>query len=42
MLRVPLEVHSAALTATEAAGTHLNQWAARVLGKAAGVGHHPA
>jgi predicted HicB family RNase H-like nuclease len=42
MLRVPLEVHSAALTATEAAGTHLNQWAVRVLGKAAGVGHHPA
>lgn len=42
MLRVPPEVHSAALTAAEAAGTSLNQWAARVLGKAAGVGHHPA
>jgi predicted HicB family RNase H-like nuclease len=35
MLRVPPEVHSAALTAAEAAGTSLNQWAAKVLGEAA-------
>ncbi|HMY98612.1 MAG TPA: type II toxin-antitoxin system HicB family antitoxin [Burkholderiaceae bacterium] len=35
MLRVPPEVHSAALTAAELAGTSLNQWAAQVLGEAA-------
>lgn len=35
MLRVPPEVHSAALTAAQAAGTSLNQWAAKVLGDAA-------
>lgn len=35
MLRVPPEVHSAALIAAEAAGTSLNQWAAKVLGEAA-------
>ena len=40
MLRVSPEVHSAALTAAHAAGTSLNQWAARVLGEAAGMGHH--
>ena len=31
MLRVPPEVHSAALTAAQAAGMSLNQWAARAL-----------
>lgn len=40
MLRVPPAVHSAALTAAQAAGTSLNQWAAHVLGEAAGVAHH--
>ncbi len=41
MLRVPPEVHSAALTAAQAAGTSLNQWAAKVLGEAAGLhGRH--
>lgn len=40
MLRVPPEVHSAALTAAEAAGTSLNQWAAHVLGEAAGLHRH--
>lgn len=41
MLRVPPDVHSAALKAAEAAGTSLNQWAAKVLGEAAGLhGHH--
>lgn len=35
MLRVPPEVHSAALTAAQAAGTSLNQWAAKVLQQAA-------
>ncbi len=35
MLRVPPEVHSAALTAAQAAGTSLNQWAAKVLMQAA-------
>ncbi|OQX10088.1 MAG: antitoxin HicB [Desulfobulbaceae bacterium A2] len=38
MLRVPPEVHSAALVAAQAAGTSLNQWAASVLAKAAHVG----
>lgn len=35
MLRVPPEVHSAALTAARASGISLNQWAAKVLGEAA-------
>lgn len=35
MLRIPPEVHSAALVAAQAAGTSLNQWAAKVLAKAA-------
>lgn len=38
MLRVPPEVHGAALVAAQAAGTSLNQWAAKVLAEAA---HHP-
>ncbi len=35
MLRVPPEVHGAALVAAQAAGTSLNQWAAKVLSEAA-------
>lgn len=35
MLRVPPELHRAALIAAESAGTSLNQWAAKVLGEAA-------
>ena len=35
MLRVPPEVHGAALVAAQAAGKSLNQWATEVLGKAA-------
>lgn len=35
MLRVPPEVHSAALIAAKASGTSLNQWAVKVLGDAA-------
>lgn len=35
MLRVPPELHHAALIAAESAGTSLNQWAAKVLGEAA-------
>ena len=35
MLRVPPEVHGAALVAAKAAGTSLNQWAAKVLAEAA-------
>lgn len=35
MLRVPPEVHSAALIAAQAAGTSLNQWAAKALMEAA-------
>ncbi len=35
MLRVPPEVHSAALVAAQAAGKSLNQWAADVLEEAA-------
>ena len=35
MLRVPQEVHHAALVAAGASGKSLNQWAAEVLGKAA-------
>jgi predicted HicB family RNase H-like nuclease len=35
MLRVPPEVHGAALVAAQAAGTSLNQWAAKVLAEAA-------
>jgi predicted HicB family RNase H-like nuclease len=35
MLRIPPEVHSAALIAAQAAGKSLNQWAARVLADAA-------
>lgn len=45
MLRVPPAVHSAALTAAQAAGTSLNQWATRVLSEAAGISgrqQHPA
>lgn len=38
MLRVPPEVHGAALVAAQAAGTSLNQWAARVLAEAAHAG----
>jgi predicted HicB family RNase H-like nuclease len=38
MLRVPPEVHSAALVAAQAAGTSLNQWAAKVLAQAAHAG----
>ena len=34
MLRVPPELHRAALIAAESAGTSLNQWAAKVLGEA--------
>lgn len=37
MLRVPPEVHGAALVAAQAAGTSLNQWAAKVLARAARV-----
>lgn len=35
MLRVPPEVHGAALIAAQASGTSLNQWAAKVLAEAA-------
>ena len=35
MLRVPPEVHSAALITAKGSGTSLNQWAAKVLGEAA-------
>lgn len=35
MLRIPPEVHGAALIAAQAAGTSLNQWAAKVLAEAA-------
>ncbi len=35
MLRIPPEVHSAALVASKASGMSLNQWAAGVLEKAA-------
>lgn len=35
MLRVPPEVHGAVLTAAQAAGKSLNQWAAKVLAEAA-------
>ena len=38
MLRIPPEVHGAALVAAQAAGTSLNQWAAKVLGEAAHAG----
>ena len=38
MLRIPPEVHGAALIAAQAAGTSLNQWAAKVLAEAAHVG----
>jgi predicted HicB family RNase H-like nuclease len=37
MLRIPPEVHGAALVAAKAAGTSLNQWAAKVLAEAAHV-----
>ncbi len=37
MLRVPPEVHAAALVAAQATGKSLNQWAADILGKAAHV-----
>lgn len=35
MLRIPPEVHGAALVAAQAAGKSLNQWAAETLAKAA-------
>ena len=35
MLRVPPEVHAAALVAAQASGKSLNQWATEVLGGAA-------
>jgi predicted HicB family RNase H-like nuclease len=35
MLRIPPEVHSAALIASKASGVSLNQWAAEVIEKAA-------
>ena len=35
MLRVPPEVHSAALAAAKRAGTSLNKWAAQALNEAA-------
>ncbi len=35
MLRVPPEIHGAALVAAQAAGKSLNQWATEVLGEAA-------
>jgi predicted HicB family RNase H-like nuclease len=35
MLRVPPEVHGAALVAAQAAGKSLNQWASEVLEEAA-------
>ncbi len=35
MLRVPPEVHSAALIAAKGSGTSLNQWATKVLSEAA-------
>lgn len=35
MLRIPPEVHGAALVAAQAAGTSLNQWAAKALAEAA-------
>lgn len=35
MLRVPPEVHKAALIAAQASGASLNQWAAKVLAEAA-------
>jgi len=38
MLRVPPEVHTAVLTAAQAAGTSLNQWATKVLQQAAARG----
>jgi len=37
MLRVPPEVHAAALVAAQATGKSLNQWVAEILGKAAHV-----
>ncbi len=37
MLRVPPEVHAAALVAAQATGKSLNQWAAEILGEAAHV-----
>ncbi len=37
MLRVPPEIHSAALVASQSAGMSLNQWAAGVLKKAVNV-----
>ena len=35
MLRIPPDIHRAALVAAESAGTSLNQWAAKVLRQAA-------
>lgn len=38
MLRIPPEVHGAALVAAQAAGTSLNQWATKALAEAARAG----
>ena len=37
MLRIPPDVHRAALVAAESAGTSLNQWASKVLRQAAHI-----
>jgi predicted HicB family RNase H-like nuclease len=42
MLRVPPNVHGAALVAAQASGKSLNQWATEVLEKAAEQGAKPA
>ncbi len=42
LLRVPPEVHRAAIVAAQAAGTSLNQWAAKVLKEAASDSRHMA
>lgn len=39
MLRIPPEVHGAALVAAQASGTSLNQWAAKVIAEAASATH---
>jgi len=41
MLRIPPEVHGAALVAAQANGISLNQWAGRVLAEAAQANHPP-
>lgn len=40
MLRIPPEVHGAALAAAQAAGASLNQWAAKALAEAAHASRH--